>query len=62
MKERKFLVTIIIPADIDDSSANAANIAELFRENSCELDFTDCPFEVEEVKEQYNVKQWFGND
>lgn len=51
MKERKFLVTVIIPADIDDSSANAMRIAELLRENSCELDFSDCAFEVEELKE-----------
>lgn len=53
MKERKFIVTIIIPADIDDSSADATNIAELLRENSCELDFCDCAFEVEELKEEY---------
>lgn len=53
MKERKFLVTVIIPADIDDSSANAMRIAELLRENSCELDFSDCAFEVEELKEKY---------
>lgn len=53
MKERKFLVTIIIPADVDDSSANASRIAELLRENSCELDFSDCAFEVEELKEKY---------
>ena len=52
MKERKFLVTIIIPTDVDDSSANAARIAELLREYSCELDFSDCAFEVEELKEE----------
>ena len=56
MKERKFIVTIFIPADIDDSSANSTNIAELLRENSCELDFCDCAFEVEELKEGHKWK------
>jgi hypothetical protein len=50
MKERKFIVTIIIPADVDDSSANASRIAEVLRENGYDLGFSDCAFEVDELK------------
>lgn len=57
MKTRTFVVTVVIPEDVDGSKAKTKDIVELLRECSCDINFGDCAFEVKEIKENKGVEK-----
>lgn len=57
MKTRTFVVTVIIPDDVDGSKAQVKEIVDFIRCNTCELNFDDCAIEVKEIKGKKGVEE-----